>query len=143
MCGKAWQYIAFRYSYRLTRQFFSFSFSSRWHRSARKGLYALRPVSQLSLQGCPRNRGNNLFAWLNTVRSRPWGVQYRSLPFSTPLSFRRSVLWRSGLSMFRKFLKPRSTSTLPSCRSDVMAAVFASLSARSFPLTPARLCIRH
>ena len=34
---------------------FSFSFSSRWHLSARKGPYALRPVSQQSLQGCPRN----------------------------------------------------------------------------------------
>ena len=37
---------------------FSFSFSSRWHRSARKGPYALRPVSQQSLQGCPRNSDN-------------------------------------------------------------------------------------
>ena len=30
----------------------SFSFSSRWYRSARKGPYALRPVSQQSPQGC-------------------------------------------------------------------------------------------
>ena len=37
---------------------FSLSFSSRWHRSARKGPYALRPVSQQSLQGCPRNSAN-------------------------------------------------------------------------------------
>ena len=37
---------------------FSFSFSSRWHRSSRKGPYALRPVSQQSPQGCPRNRVN-------------------------------------------------------------------------------------
>ena len=36
----------------------SFSFSSRWHRSARKGPYALRPVSQQSPQGCPRNSTN-------------------------------------------------------------------------------------
>ena len=34
---------------------FSFSFSSRWHRSARKDPYALRPVYQQSPQGCPRN----------------------------------------------------------------------------------------
>ena len=33
---------------------FSFTFSSRWHRSARKGPYALRPVSQQS-QGCLQN----------------------------------------------------------------------------------------
>ena len=37
---------------------FSFSFSSRWHRSARKGPYALRPVSQQSPQGCPRHSAN-------------------------------------------------------------------------------------
>ena len=37
---------------------FSFSFSSRWHRSARKGPYALRPVSQQSPQGCPQNSAN-------------------------------------------------------------------------------------
>ena len=37
---------------------FSFSFSSRWHRSARKGPYALRPVSQQSPQSCPRNSAN-------------------------------------------------------------------------------------
>ena len=37
---------------------FSFSFSSRWHRSVRKGPYALRPVSQQSPQGCNRNSAN-------------------------------------------------------------------------------------
>ena len=36
----------------------SFSFSSRWHCSARKGPYALRPVSQQPPQGCPRNSAN-------------------------------------------------------------------------------------
>ena len=37
---------------------FSFGYSPRWHRSARKGLYALRPVSQQSPQGCPGNSAN-------------------------------------------------------------------------------------
>ena len=78
-----------------------------------------------------------IFVWLNTDRSRPWRVECRPLPFSTPLSFRRSMLWCSGLSVLRKFLKPLSTSALPSCRPDVIPAVLASLSARSFPLTPA------
>ena len=32
---------------------FSFSFNSRWHCSARKGPYTLRPVSQQSPQGFP------------------------------------------------------------------------------------------
>ena len=33
----------------------AFSFSSRWHRNARRGPYALCIVSQQSPQGCPRN----------------------------------------------------------------------------------------
>ena len=37
---------------------YGFSFSSRWHRSARKGPYVLRPVSQQSPQGYPRNSAN-------------------------------------------------------------------------------------
>ena len=37
---------------------FSFIFSSRWRRSAWKGPYSLRPVSQQSAQGCPRNSAN-------------------------------------------------------------------------------------
>ena len=113
----------------------SFSFSWRWHCSARKGPYALRPVSQQSPQGCLRNSAN--ICLVVHDRSRPWRVECRPLPFSTPLSFRRSMLWCSGLSMLRKFLKPLSTSTLPSCRPDVISPVLASISARSFPLTPA------
>ena len=37
---------------------FRFSFSSRWHPSARKGPYTLCPFPQQSRQGCPRNSGN-------------------------------------------------------------------------------------
>ena len=33
-----------------------------------------------------------IFVWLNADRSRPWRVECRLLPFSTPLSFRRFVL---------------------------------------------------
>ena len=68
-------------------------------------------------------------------------MECRPLPFSTPLFFERSILRCSGLSMFRKFLKPRSASALPSCRPDAISAVLASLSARSFPLTPS--CTRQ
>ena len=32
-----------------------------------------------------------IFVWLNTDRSRPQRVECRPLPFSTPLSFRRSM----------------------------------------------------
>ena len=118
-----------------SQQSFSFSFSSRWHCRGRKGPYALRPVSQqfpqVVLETVP------IFVWLNTDRSRPWRVECRQLPFSTPLSFRRSMLWCSGLSMFTMLLKPLSTSALPSCRPDVISDVLASLSVSSFPLTPA------
>ena len=43
------------------RRQLSFRFSSvsaQWYGSARKGPYALRPVSQQSPQGCPRNSAN-------------------------------------------------------------------------------------
>ena len=69
----------------------------------------------------------SLFVWLNTDRCQPWKVECWPLPFSTPLSFRRSVMWCSGLSMFRRFLKPLSTSALPICRPDVLPVVLASL----------------
>ena len=85
---------------------FSFSFNSRWHHSTRKGPYALRPslssLQKVALETVP------IFVWLNTDNSRPWRVECRPLPFSTPLSFRRSVLWCSGLSVLRKFFKPRA-----------------------------------
>ena len=32
-----------------------------------------------------------IFGWLSTDRSRPWRVECRPLPFSTPISFRRSM----------------------------------------------------
>ena len=47
---------------------------------------SLSSLSKVALETVP------IFAWLNTDRSRPWGVECRPLPFSTPLSFRRSVL---------------------------------------------------
>ena len=110
--------------------------------SAQDGIVALGKAhtrSAPSLSSLPKVALETvpIFVWLNTDRSRPWRVECRPLPFSTPLSFRRSMLWCSGLSVLRKFLKPRSTSALPSCRPDVISAVLASLSARSFPLTPA------
>ena len=70
-------------------------------------------------------------------------IELRQFPTSkggksdTPLSFRRSRLWCFGLSIFVKFPKPLSTCALPSCRPDVISAVLASLSARSFPETQA------
>ena len=45
-----------------------------------------------------------IFVWLNTDRPRPWRLECRPLPFSTP-PYRQLILLCSGLSMFRKFLK--------------------------------------
>ena len=45
---------------------------------------SLSSLPKLALETVP------IFAWLNTNRSRPWRVECRPFPFSTPLSFRRS-----------------------------------------------------
>ena len=79
-----------KYSVVNDRVQFQFQFLLKMARSARLGPFALCPVSWQSLQGCPRNSAQ--FVWLNTDRSRPWRVECRPLPFSTPLSFRRSML---------------------------------------------------
>ena len=65
--------------------------------SAQDGIVALgkaRTRSAPSLSSLPKAALETvpIFAWLNTDRSRPWKVECRPLPFSTPLSFRRSVL---------------------------------------------------
>ena len=112
---------------------FSFSFSSRWHCSALKGPYALRSVSQQSPQGCSRNSAN-----ICLVEHRPILIAEGGMLaafFFSPLLFLSGDQCCDAL--MRKFLKPRSTSAMPSCRPDVIFAVLASLSARSFPLTPA------
>ena len=93
------------------RQSFSFSFSV----SAQDGIVALgkpHTRSAPSLSSLPKVSLETvpIFAWLNTDRSRPWRVECWPLLFSTPLSFRQSMLWCSGLSVLRKFLKPLSTS---------------------------------
>ena len=89
--------------------------------SAQNGIVALGKAntrSSPSLSSLPKVALETvpIFAWLNTDRSRPLRVECRPLPFSTPLSFRRSMLWCSGLSVLRKFLKPLSTSALFMCR---------------------------
>ena len=65
--------------------------------SAQDGIVALGKAhtrSAPSLSSLPKAALETvpIFVWLNTDRSRPWRVECRLLPFSTPLSFRRSVL---------------------------------------------------
>ena len=75
--------------------------------SAQDGIVALAKAhtrSAPSLSSLPKVALETvpIFVWLNTDRSRPWRVECRPLPFSTPLSFGRSVLRCCGLSLFRK-----------------------------------------
>ena len=118
----------------------SFSFCSRWNCSTWKNAYM---HSTLSLSSLPKVALGMVpvFIWLNTDCSWSLRVECQLLPLPTLLSFWWSVLWCFGLSMFRKFLKHLSTSALPSCilLPDVMSAVFACLSAHSFPLALAIL----
>ena len=97
----------------LSRPLSSFQFPV----SAQYGIVALGKAhtrSAPSLSSLPKVALETvpIFVWLNTDRSRLWRVERRPLPLSTSLSFTRSMLSCSGLSMFRKFLKPRSTSAL-------------------------------
>ena len=113
----------------------SFSFYSRWHRSARKDPYALLPVSQQFPQGCPRNSASVCLFEHGSSPTSEDGTPADSFVYSFFLQTIDAVML--GLSMFRQFLKPLGTSSLPNCIPDVMSSVLASLSARSFPLTPA------
>ena len=65
--------------------------------SAQDGIVALGKAhtrSAPSLSSLPKVALETvpIFAWLNTDRCRPWRVECRPLSFSTPLSFRRSML---------------------------------------------------
>ena len=74
-----------------------------------------------------------MLVWLITDRSPSLRVERRPLSFFPTLF--PSGDHCSGLSIFRKFLKPLSTSALHSNTVLVMSAVFASRSAHSFLLT--------
>ena len=65
--------------------------------SAQDGIVALvkdHTRSAPSLSSLPKVALDTvpIFAWLNTDCSRAWRAKCRPLPFSTPLSFRRSML---------------------------------------------------
>ena len=64
-----------------------------------------------------------MLVWLNMDQSQLWTVEPHPLSFSSPLPFKQSNLWCSGLSLLRMFLKPPNTSALPSCRAVVMSAL--------------------
>ena len=111
------------------------SFRSKLHRSARKGPYALRPISQHSPQGCPRNSTNVCLVEHWSFPTSDGGTSAASFLHSSFLQAIDTVMLQPV--HVRKFLKPLNASALPSCKSDVMSAVLASLSDSSFPRTPA------
>ena len=98
----------------------SFSFSSRRHRSARKGPYALHSVSQQSLQGCPRNSAIVCLVEHRSFPTSEGGMLAASFLHSYFLqAISAVILWPVHAL---KFFKPLSTSALPSCRPDVISA---------------------
>ena len=73
---------------------FSFSFSSRWHRSARKGPYSLLPVSQQSPQGCPRSSANICLVEHRSLPTLEGGMSAASfLHFSFLQAINAVMLW--------------------------------------------------
>ena len=113
-----------------------FSFSSRWHRGARKGPYALRPVSQQSPQGCPRNSANICLVELRSFSTLEGGMSAASFLLSSFFQAVSAVmLWHvhvQKVPQASEHLRPAE----PHTRCDICCAC-QSLSARSFPLTPA------
>ena len=84
-------------------------------KATQKDPYLLRPISQHSPESCPKTVPVTL--WLDAAPTQP----RRTICFLHPSFFKAITAVRlSGMSIFRKFLKPLSTSTLPSCRLVVM-----------------------
>ena len=73
---------------------FSFTFSSRWHRSARKGPYMLRSASQQSAQGCPRNSANICLVEHRSFSTLEGGMSAASFLHSSFLQATNSVILR-------------------------------------------------
>ena len=74
--------------------FSKLSFSSRWHRSARKCPYALRLVSQQSPQGCPRNSANIRLVEHRSLSILEGGMSAASFLYSSFLQAINAVmLW--------------------------------------------------
>ena len=73
---------------------FQFYSSSRWHRSARKGPYTLRSVSQQSPQGCNRNGANICVVEHRSFSTLEGGVSIPSILHSSFLQAINAVmLW--------------------------------------------------
>ena len=73
---------------------YSVSFSSRWHRSAGKGPYTLRPVPQQSPQSCPRNSASICLVEHKSFSALEGGMSIASFLHSSFLQVINAVmLW--------------------------------------------------
>ena len=110
----------------------SFSFSSRWHRNARKGPYALRSVSQQSPQGCPRNSVNICLVAHRSFSTLEGGMSAASFLRSSFLQAINAVmLWPvhvEKVPQASEHLCPAKLQT----RCDICCALPATVSTTSF-----------
>ena len=92
---------------------------------------SLRSFPNVSFETVP------VFVWLTMAPYRPFKEDSLALPLLTPLSSRRSMVWRLWLCARRQCLKFLNTSDHPRSKPLGRVTLLASLSARSFPFTPA------
>ena len=97
----------------------------------------IRAPTHLSLAVCPRLPSKRYQCWPGWTQIVPDLGGCHVDHFHSPLlqEINALMLW-SGLSLFRKFLKPLNTSALVNCTPAVMSAELASLFVRSFSLAP-------
>ena len=116
----------------------SVCFSSRWHCSARKGPYTLRPISQQSPQG---GRRNSAKVCLTEHRSFPTSEGGMPVPSFLHFSFLQAVspvmLWSVYVQKVPQALEHLCLAELQT-RSDI--SVLTSLSARSVYLPVQSIC---
>ena len=115
---------------------FSFSFSSRWHCSARKGPYALRPVSRQSPQGCPRNSANICLVEHRSILTLEGGMSAALFLHSSFLQAIDAVmLWPVHVQKVHQASEHLCPAKLQTRCNNLLSSPV--LSARSFPLIPA------
>ena len=120
-----------RYSWGTHKKSFSFGFSSGWHRSARKGPYSLRPVSQQSPQGWPRSSSNICLVEHRSFSTLEGGMSAASFPHSSFLQAINAVmLWPVHVQKV-----PQATEHL--CPAKLQTRCNICCACKSFPLIPA------
>ena len=116
---------------------FSFSFSSRWHHSAQKGPYVLRPVSQQSPQGCPRNSANICLVEHRSFSTSEGGTSAASFLHSSFLQAINAVmLWPVHVEK-----EPRASEHLYRAKLQTRCEICCQTAARDSDDTPHWPCM--